>query len=86
VALLGTSGATGIFARWQPALGVVAVALAASALALRVRAVRRGTCRVPRRRAPTAPAHPNARERAAPVGRPGSPGFRAVGGLRPWTA
>jgi hypothetical protein len=47
VALLGTSGATGIFARWQPALGVVAVALAASALALRVRAVRRGTCRVP---------------------------------------
>lgn len=47
VALLGTSGATGVFARWQPALGVLAVALAASALALRVRAVRRGACRVP---------------------------------------
>jgi hypothetical protein len=47
VALLGTSGATGVFARVQPLLGVVAIAFAASALALRVRAVRRGTCRVP---------------------------------------
>ena len=47
VALLGTSGATGVFARVQPVLGVVAIAVAATALALRVRAVRRGTCRVP---------------------------------------
>jgi hypothetical protein len=47
VGLLGTSGATGIFARVQPVLGALAIALAASALAVRVRAVRRGTCRVP---------------------------------------
>jgi hypothetical protein len=44
LALLGASGATGIFARLQPALGAVAVALGAGAFALRVRAIRRGAC------------------------------------------
>jgi hypothetical protein len=47
VALLGTSGATGLFARLQPALGALAVALAATALGLRLHAIRRGTCPVP---------------------------------------
>jgi hypothetical protein len=46
VALLGATGATGIFARLQPALGAVAVALGAGALALRIRAIRRGACPV----------------------------------------
>jgi hypothetical protein len=46
VGLLGASGATGIFARLQPVLGVLAIALAASALVLRLRALRRGTCLV----------------------------------------
>jgi hypothetical protein len=47
VALLGTSGATGMFARLQPALGALAIVLAAGALGLRLRAIRRGTCRIP---------------------------------------
>ena len=47
VALLGTSGATGLFARLQPALGALAVVLAATALGLRLRAIRLGTCSVP---------------------------------------
>ena len=46
VALLGASGASGAFARFQPALGVLAVGLAVAALVLRVRSVRRGTCRI----------------------------------------
>jgi hypothetical protein len=50
VGLLGASGATGAFAHLQPVLGVVAVAFAAGALALRVRAMRRGTCRIDTRR------------------------------------
>ena len=50
VGLLGASGATGVFAHLQPALGVLAVAFAAGALALRVRAMRRGTCRIETRR------------------------------------
>lgn len=54
VALLGASGATGAFARVQPAIGALAVALAASALVLRVRAMRRGACRIDSRR-PLAP-------------------------------
>jgi hypothetical protein len=47
IALLGTSGATGIFATTQPALGALAVALATTAVALRLRAIRRGTCHIP---------------------------------------
>lgn len=50
VGLLGASGATGVFAHLQPALGVLAVAFAASALVLRVRAMRRGTCPIDARR------------------------------------
>jgi hypothetical protein len=46
VALLGTSGALGTFAPLQPALGAVAVMLAASALFLRIRSIRRGACPV----------------------------------------
>jgi hypothetical protein len=46
LALLGASGATGIFARLQPALGALAVALGAAALTVRIRAVRRGACPV----------------------------------------
>jgi len=46
VAMLGTSGAAGWFSRWQPLLGAVAVILAATGFALRVRAIRRGTCPV----------------------------------------
>jgi hypothetical protein len=55
LALLGASGATGIFARLQPALGALAVALAAGALALRVRAIRRGACPVAPRAADRTP-------------------------------
>jgi hypothetical protein len=47
VALLGASGATSTFAPAQPFLGVAAVALAATALVLRVRAIRRGACPLP---------------------------------------
>jgi len=47
VALLGVSGATSTFAPAQPVLGVAAVALAATALVLRVRAIRRGECPLP---------------------------------------
>jgi hypothetical protein len=49
VGLLGASGATSSFAPVQPVLGAVAVALAAGALAVRVRAIRRGACLVPAR-------------------------------------
>lgn len=48
VALLGASGATGTFAHLQPAIGVVAIALAATALTLRLRALRRGSCKLPK--------------------------------------
>jgi hypothetical protein len=51
VALLGASGATSTFAPLQPALGGVAVALAAGALAVRIRALRRAACPVPNDRA-----------------------------------
>jgi hypothetical protein len=54
IALLGTSGATSIVAPAQPALGAAAVVLAAGALAVRLRAIRRGACRLPARRAPRA--------------------------------
>ena len=47
VALLGVSGATGVFAPLQPALGALAVALAGVALAARLRAIRRAACTVP---------------------------------------
>jgi hypothetical protein len=47
VGLLGASGATGSFAPAQPALGAAAVALAAGALVIRVRAIRRGACPLP---------------------------------------
>jgi hypothetical protein len=47
VALLGASGATSTFAPLQPALGGLAVALAAGALAVRVRALRRASCALP---------------------------------------
>jgi hypothetical protein len=47
VALLGASGATSTFAPLQPALGAAAIGLAGSALALRVRALRRGACPLP---------------------------------------
>jgi hypothetical protein len=50
VALLGASGATGTFAPLQPALGAIAVALAAGALAVRIRAIRRARCPLPRSR------------------------------------
>ena len=50
VVLLGASGATTTFAPLQPALGAAAVALAAAALAVRVRSMRRGACPVPARR------------------------------------
>jgi hypothetical protein len=52
VGLLGASGATGVFARLQPVLGVLAVTFAASALAYRVSALRRGTCRIDNRPSP----------------------------------
>ena len=44
VALLGASGATSTFAPLQPALGAAAVALAAGALIVRIRALRRPVC------------------------------------------
>jgi hypothetical protein len=47
VALIGTSGASGWFASIQPVMGVAAIALAGAALAVRVRAIRRGACGVP---------------------------------------
>lgn len=47
VGLLGASGATSVFAPIQPALGAAAVALAAGALLVRLRAVRRGSCPLP---------------------------------------
>ena len=47
VALLGASGATSTFAPLQPALGMLAVALAAAALVVRIRALRRAACQVP---------------------------------------
>jgi hypothetical protein len=55
VAMLGTSGAAGWFSRWQPALGALAVILAAAGLALRLRAVRRGTCSMPASRVAALP-------------------------------
>ena len=48
VALLGASDATSTFAPLQPALGGLAVALAAGALAVRIRAVRRAACPLPK--------------------------------------
>jgi hypothetical protein len=48
VALLGASGATSTFAPLQPTLGAVAVGLAAGALAVRIRALRRAACPAPR--------------------------------------
>jgi len=51
VALLGASGATSTFAPLQPTLGGLAVALAAGALAVRIRALRRSACPVPKDRA-----------------------------------
>jgi hypothetical protein len=47
VGLLGASGATSVFAPMQPALGAAAVSLAAGALLVRLRAIRRGRCPVP---------------------------------------
>jgi hypothetical protein len=47
VALIGTSGASGWFASIQPVMGVAAIALAGAALAVRVRAIRRGACAMP---------------------------------------
>ncbi len=51
VALLGVSGATSKFEPAQPFIGALAVALAVTALLVRVRAIRRGACPVPRRAA-----------------------------------
>jgi hypothetical protein len=56
VLLLGVSGATTAFEPIQPILGVLAVALAAAALVVRVRAIRRGSCPLPPARA-TEPIH-----------------------------
>jgi hypothetical protein len=47
VLLFGTSGALHTFRPAQPILGACAVALAAAALAVRVRALRRASCPVP---------------------------------------
>jgi hypothetical protein len=44
VGLLGTSGALGTFEPLQPALGAAAIAVSCAALAVRVRAIRRGAC------------------------------------------
>jgi hypothetical protein len=49
IGLIGTSGAAGWFADAQPFLGAVAISLAAAALIVRVRAIRRGACSVPSR-------------------------------------
>jgi hypothetical protein len=46
IALVGVSGATGVVEPLQPALGALAVALAAAALMARVRGIRRGACDV----------------------------------------
>lgn len=46
IALVGVSGATSVVEPLQPALGALAVALAAAALVTRVRAIRRGACEV----------------------------------------
>jgi hypothetical protein len=48
VALVGVSGATSRFEPAQPFLGALAVALAVAALAVRLRAMRRGACATPR--------------------------------------
>jgi hypothetical protein len=47
VGLIGASGATSVFEPLQPALGVMAVGLAAAALFARVRAIRRASCAIP---------------------------------------
>jgi hypothetical protein len=47
VLLLGASGATSAFAPIQPILGAAAIALAAAALVIRVRAIRRSACPLP---------------------------------------
>jgi predicted membrane protein len=47
VALLGAGGAMEFFAPVQPFLGALGMALAALALYLRIRTVRRGSCPVP---------------------------------------
>ena len=52
LALVGASGASGWFASVQPLLGALAVILAATALYVRVRAIRRGECELPRRASP----------------------------------
>jgi hypothetical protein len=44
VALIGTAGASGWFASLQPVLGALAIALAAAALLVRLRDIRRGAC------------------------------------------
>jgi hypothetical protein len=46
IALVGVSGATGVVEPLQPTLGALAVALGAAALAVRLRAIRRGTCQL----------------------------------------
>jgi hypothetical protein len=61
VLLLGASGATTVFEPVQPVLGAGAVALAAVALVVRVRAIRRGACPLP-------PARPAARASRAQLG------------------
>jgi hypothetical protein len=47
VLLLGASGATSVFEPLQPVLGAAAIALAITALVVRLRALRRGACPVP---------------------------------------
>src|SRR4051812_42919523 len=47
IGLLGVSGATSVFAPLQPILGAAAIVLAAAALIVRVRVIRRGTCPLP---------------------------------------
>jgi hypothetical protein len=47
VAVLGASGAAGTFAPLQPFLGAAAVVLAATALVIRLRVIRRGDCPLP---------------------------------------
>jgi hypothetical protein len=65
VTLVGASGATSTFAPAQPFLGIAAVVLAATALVLRVRAIRRGACPLPSARGhawiPSSRVRPNAR-------------------------
>ena len=57
VLLLGASGATSTFEPLQPLLGLLSVLLAATALALRIRAMRRGACELPRSREPANAPH-----------------------------